>query len=403
MRYSRVHLESIGYELAPVVVTTTELESRLAPFLTAHGFPPPRLDLLTGISERRWWEPNDRLSRGATAAARHALGKSNVDPKDIGTVIYAGVCREQYEPATACAVANNLNIKPSTLMDVSNACLGVMNGVVQVANQIELGQCKAGLVVSCESAREINDATIDKLNSIARSIDRAEAETLYRECLATLTGGSGAVAVVVTDASVSRDKRRRLVGGNSMSAPEHNGLCSWGVQSVQETALGRLLRKGVPAAVGAVLGQKAANVLEWGIDLGLGTLNHGAKTLDDGLKHVKLPFMKTHAGEVLKNGVELARRNWLAFLERLGMTAGQVDKVICHQVGSANREAVLRTLGIDRAKDFDTYEFLGNIGTVSLPLTAAVAEEREFLRPGDRVGWLGIGSGLNCMMLGVEW
>ena len=23
--------------------------------------------------------------------------------------------------------------------------------------------------------------------------------------------------------------------------------------------------------------------------------------------------------------------------------------------------------------------------------------------PGDRVGWLGIGSGLNCLMLGLEW
>ena len=155
--------------------------------------------------------------------------------------------------------------------------------------------------------------------------------------------------------------------------------------------------------VGAVLGQKAANVLEWGLDLGLGTLGHGARTLDDGLKHVKLPFMKTHAGEVLRNGVELAVRNWKAFLERFGLTTSQIDKVICHQVGSANKEAVLKSLGIDRAKDFSTYEFLGNIGTVSLPLTAAVAEEREFLVPGDRVGWLGIGSGLNCMMLGVEW
>jgi acyl-CoA:acyl-CoA alkyltransferase len=403
MKYSRVYLESIGYELAPVVVSTRELENRLTPFLAAHGFPPPRLDLLTGIAERRWWEPNDRLSRGATEAAKNALAKSNVDPRDIGTVIYAGVCREQYEPATACAVADNLNVKPQTVLDISNACLGVLNGIVQVANQIELGQTKAGLVVSCESAREINDATIDKLNGIATTISRAEAETLYRECLATLTGGSGAVAVVVTAADVSRDHRRRLVGGNSMSAPEHNGLCSWGLQSVQDTALGRLLRKGVPGAVGAVLGQRAANVMEWGLDLGLGTLGHGAKTLDDGLRHVKLPFMKTHAGEVLRNGVELARRNWQAFLERLGLAPQQIDKVICHQVGSANKEAVLKSLGIDRAKDFSTYEFLGNIGTVSLPLTAAVAEEREFLRPGDRVGWLGIGSGLNCMMLGVEW
>ena len=54
-------------------------------------------------------------------------------------------------------------------------------------------------------------------------------------------------------------------------------------------------------------------------------------------------------------------------------------------------------------KDFSTFEFLGNMGTVSLPLTAALAEEREFLQPGDRVGFLGIGSGLNCLMLGLEW
>jgi 3-oxoacyl-[acyl-carrier-protein] synthase-3 len=43
------------------------------------------------------------------------------------------------------------------------------------------------------------------------------------------------------------------------------------------------------------------------------------------------------------------------------------------------------------------------MGTVSLPLTAALAEEREFLQAGHKVGFLGIGSGLNCLMLGLEW
>jgi 3-oxoacyl-[acyl-carrier-protein] synthase-3 len=31
MRYTRVHIESFGYELPPVVVSTRELEERLAP------------------------------------------------------------------------------------------------------------------------------------------------------------------------------------------------------------------------------------------------------------------------------------------------------------------------------------------------------------------------------------
>ena len=72
-------------------------------------------------------------------------------------------------------------------------------------------------------------------------------------------------------------------------------------------------------------------------------------------------------------------------------------------MGAGHREAMLKMLGIPIEKDFSTFEFLGNIGTVSLPLTAAMAEECEFLKPGDRVGLLGIGSGLNCLMLGVQW
>ena len=64
-------------------------------------------------------------------------------------LIYAGVCREQFEPATACAVAADLGISPdAAVYDLSNACLGVLNGIVDVANRIELGQCRAGLVVS---------------------------------------------------------------------------------------------------------------------------------------------------------------------------------------------------------------------------------------------------------------
>ena len=97
-------------------------------------------------------------------------------------------------------------------------------------------------------------------------------------------------------------------------------------------------------------------------------------------------FMATDSIAVLKHGVELGTRTWKAFLRKLGWVAEQVDKVICHQVGSGHRETILEALGIDPNKEFSTFPYLGNIGTVSLPLTAALAEERDFLRPGDRVG-----------------
>jgi 3-oxoacyl-[acyl-carrier-protein] synthase-3 len=381
MKYNRVYLESIGYELPPVVVSTTELEARLKPLYDEHKLPAGQLELLTGIGERRWWKPNHSLSDGATAAARKALLQANFSPKDVDVLIYAGVCREQFEPATACNVAANLGISTdATVYDLSNACLGVLNGVVEVANRIELGQCRSGLVVSCESSREINENVIDRMAS-TKSID------LFRSSIATLTGGSGAVAVLVADESMSSG-RRKLVGGATKNAPEHNNLCRWGMQSMFPEPIERLLEAELSLAVRKYLGSNAAAIVQKGIDIGM--------------KHVMVPVMETHAGDVLKFGIDLGFRTWTAFLAKLGWTI-QPDKVICHQVGAGHRDAMLKAFGIAPEKDFSTFPYLGNIGTVSLPLTAALAEEREFLMPGDRVGFLGIGSGLNCMMLGIEW
>jgi acyl-CoA:acyl-CoA alkyltransferase len=357
MKYSRVFIESIGYELPPVVVTSNELEVRLRPLYQALRMPEGQLEALTGIIERRWWEPGYSLSQGAIAAARKALAVSNVRPDDVQVLIYAAVCREQFEPATACKVAAALGISSeAAVYDLSNACLGVLNGIIDIANRIELGQVRAGLVVSCETSREINDTIIEDMLR-DRSID------FFKTSLATLTGGSGAVAVLVTDGSFHQPPRRRILGGTNLAAPQHHGLCQWGLTTA--------------AALGDAVGERVLQTAR--------------------------QFMSTDSVAVLQFGVDLGLRTWKSFLQRLGWAAESIDKVICHQVGTPHRDTILKALGIAAEKEFSTYEYLGNIGTVSLPLTAALAEEREFLLPGDRVGFLGIGSGLNCLMLGVEW
>ena len=345
MNYSHVFIDAIGYELPPVVVTTQELEARLRPVYQTLCVSEGQLEALTGIAERRWWEPGYPPSRGAVQAARKALALAHVQPQDVQVLLYAAVCREQFEPATACRVAAELGIHPEIVYDISNACLGVLNGIVDIANRIELGQVRAGLVVSCETARDINDAMIETMLQ-ARNME------VFKTSLATLTGGSGAVAVLVTDGSFCPEPHRRVLGGTMRAAPEYYGLCRWGLEGMLTAAR---------------------------------------------------QFMSTDSVSVLRYGVELGLRTWGAFLHRLGWAADTVDKIICHQVGASHRDSILKTLGIAAEKEFSTYQYLGNMGTVSLPLTAALAEEREFLRPGDRVGFLGIGSGLNCLMLGIEW
>ncbi len=347
MGYNRVYLTALGYELGPQVVTSAELEERLAPVYRRLNLHPGQLEAWTGIAERRWWPQDARLSAGAATAARKAMAKTSIQAADLGVVIYAGVCRENFEPATACAVADALGVKgAASVYDLSNACLGVLNGMLEIANRIELGQIRAGLVVSCETAREINEIMI------ARLLTGVEMDT-FAQALATFTGGSGAVAMLLTDGSFPGPAGHRLLGAVSQVAPEHHRLCRWGLAP------------------------------------------------GDGLQQEQ--FMATDSVSVLKYGVQLGRQTWQLFLEEMDWTPAQVDRVICHQVGSGHQDAILNSLQVPKEKDYTTYRFLGNMGTAALPVTAAIAEERGVLRAGQRVGFLGIGSGLTCLMMGLEW
>lgn len=349
MKYSQVFINSLAYELAPEVVSSAQLESQLAPLYKKFRIPMGQLASLTGIEERRWWPKGHRLSDGAIAAAKKSIIETGIDVHDLGAIIYTGVCRDQHEPATACRIAAELGAsKETAIYDISNACLGVLSGILDIANRIELGQIKAGLVVSCESARHIVDITIDNMLADPSMQN-------YAQSLATLTGGSGAVAVLLTDGSFSLNTTRKhqLLGATHLSAPEHHNLCQWGLQ---EAGL-QLYRE----------------------------------------------FMRTDGIALLKEGVELARHTWLQFLSQRDWVVEQIDKVICHQVGSTNRRNVLNALNIPEEREFPTYKLLGNMGTVSLPVTAAIAHDQGFLKQGDNVSFLGIGSGLNCMMLGLKW
>jgi 3-oxoacyl-[acyl-carrier-protein] synthase-3 len=321
-------------------------------------------------------------------------------PEQVEALIYTGVCRENFEPATACAVAEKVGVSSDAYVyDISNACLGVMNGIIDIANRIELKQIRAGMVVSCESAREINEVIIDRMLG-EPTMD------CFTRSLATLTGGSGAAAVLLTDGSFApAGHQRRLLGGHTKAAPEHHRLCRWGV-TLTPAAMGKLMfsPERLKQTVGQLLEPHTLPEVLRDVmrDERIPTVI--AKMLPtESLPKALTQFMSTDSVSVLKHGVELGVKTWGAFLKKMGWALDHVDRVICHQVGSGHQLSILRELGIPPEKEFPTYPFLGNIGTVSLPLTAAIAEQRRFLQPGHKVGFLGIGSGLNCLMLGWEW
>jgi 3-oxoacyl-[acyl-carrier-protein] synthase-3 len=182
--------------------------------------------------------------------------------------------------------------------------------------------------------------------------EKKDRET-FTKTIATFTGGSGAVAVILTDGSFQSEPKAKLIGAVARNSSQHHDLCRWGL--VEHETLG--LRQ----------------------------------------------FMATDAVAVLKHGVALGVETWRAFLAELNWNPQDVDRVISHQVGASHRRAILGALEIPQEIDYASFPYLGNMGTVSLPLTAALAHDEGFLQAGHRVGFLGIGSGLNCLMMGIEW
>lgn len=416
IRFSEVRLAAIGYELPGEVVTSAALEERLAPLYAKLRIPRGQLEGMTGIRERRWWPATHSLSGAATRAGVKALAAGGVATSALGAVIYGGVCRENLEPATACAVADGLGVGGAAqVYDISNACLGVLNGMVQVATAIEAGQMRAGLIVSCETARPIVELTIQELLA-APTMER------FKTALATLTGGSGAVAVLLAHADLT-PHAPRLLGGVIRAAPQHHRLCRWGPDSGlsgtatmrMETHAVEVMQHGVQLGVetwrdfvGALPARDAVETSDRAGDRALGRAGDGTASpalVDGTLEWARAELRAPGEGRSRRAAGDCDVQkisDLLDFAPRPALPAA-IDRVICHQVGASNRDAILAALAIPREYDFSTFEHLGNIGTVSLPITLALAAERGFLQRGQRVGLLGIGSGLNCLMLGVDW
>ena len=347
MRYQNVCLEAVVCVLPETVVTSAAIEERLQPLYERLKLPEGRLELISGIRERRIWLPGTRPSQVAAAAGRQALDKAGMAPEQIGAVFHCSVCRDFMEPATATVVHQLLGLPAGALnFDISNACLGVMSGMVVLANLIESGQVEAGMVVSGENSRALMEGTINELLTNT-SLTRQQIKGHF----ASLTIGSAAAAVVLTHRSASRTGHR-LLGGGHWSNTRFNTLCQGGSEG------------GAPA----------------------GELQ-----------------MQTDSELLLREGIAVAARTWENARQNLGWNNATANLYCCHQVGRTHRDLLFQTLGLDPAKDFSTFETLGNCGSASWPATLAIAEAEGRLQPGMNIGLLGIGSGINSMMLGVEW
>ncbi|PKK91933.1 MAG: 3-oxoacyl-ACP synthase III [Candidatus Wallbacteria bacterium HGW-Wallbacteria-1] len=349
-RFSNVHIEGFGIHLPDDIVTSLEIEGRLAPLYQRLGLVPGRLELMTGIRERRFWKPGTLPSQVAAEAGRRVLAESAIDPSLVGALFNTSVSRDCVEPATANMVHAALGLPSiSMVLDISNACLGFLNGMMLAGQLIESGVIKAAVITAGENGGPLVKSTIDYANS-SPDITRHT----FKKMFASLTIGSGAVAALLTHSSISRTSHR-LTGGVVMNNTSFSNLCRGGDSGV---------------------GERSSN---------------------------GLVLMETASEELMERGVELAADTWQEFTGSFGVAESNIHHFFSHQVGAVHRRRMYDAIGADMAKDYSTVEFLGNVGSVSLPVTMAMGIQQKPVEAGEQIGLLGIGSGINCMMMTVAW
>ena len=215
-----------------------------------------------------------------------------------------------------------------------------------VADLIELGRIKAGVVVGTETGRGLVEGTIDSLLK-----DQSLTRKSIKSAFASLTIGSGSAAIVLCHRSLSHIGHR-LIGGAFLSDTAQHDLCAGGVES----------------------------------DV------HGDSR----------PRMETDSEGLLRAGIALAERTWQKMKAEVGWNNEDVDRVFTHQVGKQHRAMLLETLKLDPHLDFPTVERFGNTGAVALPMALSMGLEQDPPPAGTKLALLGIGSGLNSVMLGIE-
>lgn len=345
MKFKHACIESLTTVLPEEIWSSTQIEEKLRPVYERLKLPEGRLELMTGIKARRMWASGTRPSDASAAAGRAVLRNSSFNPDQIEAFIHCAVSRDMLEPATASFAHHKIGLGPhAQVFDLSNACLGFLNGLVTLGAMIDSGQIRCGMVVAGENGRPLVEQTLQQLLNPALS--RNDIKPFF----ANLTIGSGAVAAIVCheDLLPADRPKHRLIAGAYLAATQHSELCQ-------------------------------------------------GDTAGGGLQ------MQTDSEQLLLAGVQVALDTWNLFENETGWTRATPNKFICHQVGSTHRRKLYETVGLDLNRDFSTFETLGNTGSAALPTALALAVEQGAVKSGDKVALLGIGSGINSLMLAVEW
>jgi 3-oxoacyl-[acyl-carrier-protein] synthase III len=262
-------------------------------------------------------------------AAREALAQADVDPADVGLVLYTGVARGWMEPAMAPAIQAELGLERATGFDVLDACAGWLRALYVTHGLLRAGDHRVALIVNCECGlyRSYVDFAFDDVAAVGHR-------------LASFTIGEAATATVVTADAPDDDALFVF-----RTFPQHYRLC--------------------------MLPLRAQADFE--------AADPDARYAPERLFSLSRPLLAAGTRHLVELWEEASQ-----------LRARRHDVVFGHNPSEPACALVARRLGV-QDRYFPTHRAYGNTVSAALPLGMSVAQEAGRLRRGDRV-LLAVGS-----------
>lgn len=337
-------ISGTGFYVPPRVVTNDDLAAMGLD--TTHEWIVQR----TGIEQRRYAEEGVGTSDLAVPAARDAMARAGIRPRDVDLIVFATLSPDMAFPGSGVLLQQKLGmcegdeVKLCGALDVRNQCSGFLYGLHVAASLVKSGGAKHVLVVGAET----HSAAID-LSTRGRTVS-----TLF---------GDGAGAVVVSATDDDRGVRGTWLGADGRYAEM---LCQrvWDIRK----------RPFIP------------------LD------EHGVGQVQPGHMWASMDGRQVFKHAVEKMCLALMQACWAT-----GIEPKDIDLFFFHQANMRINQYVANQLGLPEDKVVHNIQRYGNTTAATIPILLAEAEREGRLVAGKKIAMVAFGSGFTWGSAIVDW
>ncbi len=197
-------------------------------------------------------DKSGKVADYAVAAARQCLEVNDSSTDEVDLVIFGGIARHYFEPATAMEIAAKLGIKKTHAFDVTAACVGHLEAIQTAAGYLMMHpEYRTALVVTSELSRHYLSYDIQRVRDLHMKT-------------AGLTVGNAAACMLLRRSPYPKGGIR-VLGLDTITMPDHWHLCQVPIDGTLFSSSAELMRLGelIPPWIHerlAALGMKAGDI-----------------------------------------------------------------------------------------------------------------------------------------------